>query len=912
MHMQVHMHRDGTKLRKFVIVLIIMFQITQCICFFLPGNTCKADSPPTLYVGTGETYLHIQDALNEAADGYRIFVYNGTYLENLVINHRVDLFGEDRSNTIIKGNRTTVITVNADNVNISHFTIKNTNALEDTSNIQVNGENSIITDNIITKGYHGIHLYYTDNHLIYDNIILDNAGDGVRLIESHNHANISFNTISGNKNGVYLYDSDGIIIYNNDIQHNNRSGVFLNGTCQNNIIRLNNASKNGNHGIYLNDYSDYQTVVYNSVFFNNNSGIVLENCSMNLNINNNIVSGNINYGMMIIGSTNSINNNIISKNKKDGMYLSADDNNTIYNNTISENTVAGIRMYNSTHNDVRNNQICSNQNYGVYLDFFTIDNVIYNNYFHDNLHNALDKSINHNSWNVPIADGTNVVQGTSISGNYWDDFDEISEGVTDSNNDGIADTPYTIYATNTDEGPLLDTIQPSIGVPTASPVSQTVGKFTNISVTITDNTKIKEVYLNIISPTGQKSNFSITQNKTGDTYYCNKKFSPTGNYTFFVAAKDPRNWDNSTNHTFIIRPGNPPSIKDNAPSTGKPSKSFTFNATVTSSDATAADLKVYVIWNHSSLGNNTTMALTHGYYFTGTVLLAHSIQNLTYHYYACDIWGNRVVTENKKVKILDTQRPVIQVNRYGPSFEDLPNSYTFGATITDDSLVSKVTIEYWYASNAKMKTTMDLKGSNYYEKVILIEEKPEKVWCIINATDIVGNTANSMSPTAHIGASSHGYVLEDVTFNGTKSFDLDGTITSYRWSFGDGTTGNGSIATHIYHSNGTYPVILQVIDDQGRNGTSRTNITIISLDRHVIPSGQLGYINTRYQLTLSEQFFCFDSDGDGLVDTFVDPNQQLTAVHNSAVHFSGNVLFLISIGSDAVPEFLWNTTTDLV
>ena len=912
MRMQVHMHTDGMNLRKFVIVLIVMFQFTNCVCFFSPFNTCKADSPPTLYVGPGEMYLHIQDALNVATDGYRIFVYNGSYDENLIINHRIDLFGEDRSNTIVNGNRTTVITVNADNVNISHFTITNTNALEDTSIIQVNGENSIITDNIISSGYHGIQLYYTDNHLIYDNIIRNNAGDGVRLIQSHNNANISFNSISGNKNGVYLYASDGINIYNNQIQNNNQSGIFLNSTCQNNIIRYNNASKNGNHGIYLNDYSDYQTIVYNRVFYNNNSGIVLENCSMNFNINNNIVSGNTNYGMMIIGSTNNINNNLISYNKKDGIYLSADDNNTVYNNTISSNTMAGIRMYNSTHNDIRNNQICYNYQYGAYLDFFTIDNVIYNNYFHDNIHNALDKSIHHNTWNIPTTGGTNIIQGTTISGNYWDDYDESSEGAIDNNGDGIADKPYIIYALNTDEGPLLDTIKPTIGTSSVSPLSQTVGKLTNISVTITDNTKIKQVYLNIISPTRQESNFSITQNKTGNTYYCNKKFSPTGNYTFYVVAKDPRNWNNSTNQTFTIRPGNPPSIKDNSPTTGKPSKSFTFNATVTSSDATASDLQIYVVWSHGTLGNNTTMALSRGNYFIGTVLLAHSIQNLTYHYYASDTWGNHAVTENKKVKITDTERPVIRINRYGPSFEDLPNSYTFGATITDDSILSTVTIEYWYNSSNKMKTTMDLKGYNYYEKVILIEEKPERVLCIINATDIAGNTINSMRPTAHHGGPYHGNVLEDITFNGTRSFDLDGIITSYKWYFGDGTTGNGSIVTHVYHSNGTYPVTLQVTDDQGRNGTSRTNVTIVSLDRHLIPSGQLDYINTRYQLTLSEQFFCYDSDGNGIVDTFVDPGQKLTAVHDQPVNFNDNILFLISIGTDAVPEFFWNTTTDLV
>jgi parallel beta-helix repeat protein len=912
MRMQVHMHTDGMKLRKFLIVIIIIFQFTNCVCFLSPIENCKADSPPTLYVGLGETYLHIQDALNEAIDGYRIFVYNGTYDEHLIINHRIDLFGEDRSNTIIKGNRTTVITVNANHVNISHFTITNTNASEGTSIIQVNGENSIITDNIISYGYHGIHLYYTDNHLIYDNIIRNNAGDGVRLYQSHNNANISYNTISGNKNGVYLYASDGINIYNNNIQNNNQSGIFLNSTCQNNIISNNNASENGNHGIYLNDYSDYQTIVYNRIFYNNNSGIVLENCSMNFNINNNIVSGNTNYGMMIIGSTNNIYNNIIFYNKKDGIYLSADDNNTVYNNTINSNTIAGIRMYNSTHDDIRNNIIYSNKQYGVYLDFFTIDNMIYNNYFHDNIDNALDKSINRNKWNIAKTDGMNIIQGTTVCGNYWDDYDEVSEGAIDNDLDGIADTPYTIYALNTDEGPILDMIKPTIGIPGVSPSSQTVGKSTNLSVTITDNTKIKEVYINVISPSGQESNFSITQNKTGDTYYCNKKFSPTGNYTFNIVAKDPRNWNSSINQTFSIRPGNPPTIKDNSPTTGKPSKIFTFNATVTSSDATASDLQVYVVWSHGTLGNNTTMALSRGNYFVGKVILAHSLQNLTYHYYACDTWGNHAVTENKKIKIIDAERPVIRINRYGPSFEDLPNSYTFGVTVTDDSIVSTVSIEYWYNSSNKMKSTMDSKGNNYYEKVILIGEKPERVFCIINASDIAGNTNNSKNPIAHHGGPYNGYVLEEIMFNGTRSFDLDGTITRYVWYFGDGTTGNGSIVTHMYHSNGTYPVTLLVTDDQGHNGTSLTNVTIVSLDRHLIPSGQLDLINTRYQLTLSEQFFCYDSDGNGIADTFVDPGHELTAVHGQPVNFNDNILFLISIGSDAVPEFFWNTSTDLI
>jgi len=913
MHMQVHMHQDGMRRRKLLIAIVVTILFTGCVRFFPLTEICKADPPPTLYVGLGENYIRIQDALNDAQDGYRIFVYNGTYHENLVINKRIDLFGEDRYNTIINGNRANiVIKVNRNNVNISHFTITNGSTSETSSIIQINAGSSIITDNIISYGHHGIHLNHSHNHLIYDNIIRNNAGDGIRLDRSYSNVNISYNTIVGNKDGIYLYFSDGNNIYNNKIQNNNRSGIFLNSSCRNNVIRYNNASLNGKHGIYLNGFSDYQTITHNQLYYNKNSGLVLENCSRTFNLKANTIIGNTNNGMMIIGSTNNISNNVVSRNKKDGIYLAADDNNTLYNNIISHNSLAGIRFYNSTNDYILNNEICSNKEYGVYLDFFTKNNMIYNNYFHDNSKNAMDKSLNRNRWNITKTNGINVIQGTIRCGNYWDTYDEINEGANDDDVDGVADDPYTIYGVNTDKGALLDTIPPCFSPPTISPISQTLGKYTNISIPITDNTKIKEVFLNIIGPNGQLYNISITQNKTGDVYYLNKKFSPTGNYMFYVAARDPRNWNYSNNYSFSIQPGEKPTIKDNSPQTGKPSKEFTFNATVTSKNAVASDLFVIVQWSHGTIKNNTTMTLTSGNYFVGTVTLAQSIENLTYRFNATDKWGNSATTEIKKIKIIDTDPPVIRINRYGPSFEDLPNSYTFVATITDDSIVSTVTIEYWYNFSEKMKTTMDPMGNDHYKKVIVLEEKPPRVYCIINATDVAGNIKDSRNPVAQHDGPYNGFVLQEITFNGSKSFDLDGTIMNYRWDFGDGTTEDGSTITHTYYSSGSYSVTLTVTDNQGRNGTSETRVTIYPFSRHIIPLNQLDLINNRYNLALTEPFYCYDTDGNGVFDTFVDPSQTLTAVHEKPVDFNDDILFLISIGDDFVPEFFWSTTTDLI
>jgi parallel beta-helix repeat protein len=913
MHMQVHMHQDGMNHSKLFIVLVVMLLSISYTHLLGPFDTCKAETPPTLYVGKGEMYTRIQDALNNVtSDGYRIFVYNGTYTENLTINYSIDLFGEDRSITIISGNETdTVITVNADHVNISHFTITNGGRTQNDSVIQINQGDSIITDNIISNGYFGIFLNNSNDHFIYDNIIQNNRGDGIKLNHSENNVNISFNTISANRNGIYFYSSGGNTIDNNNIQHNKANGVFLNKSCDGNYITNNNCSYNNHSGIYVNDYSDYATILHNQIFCNNDSGIKAENCSRSIIDNNNTIRKNTNYGVMIIGSTNSIQNNIIMSNLKDGMYCSADDNNTIAKNSIGYNLFVGIRLYNSTNDSIYTNEIFKNKQHAIYLDFFTIRNYIYNNYFHDNVMNAMDKSFHRNIWNTSEHAGTNIVGGHSLCGNYWDTYDESAEGAID-NGDGIAIAPYTIYAMNKDYGALLDVTQPTLGTPQISPNSQSLGGYTNISVTITDNTKVKQAYLNIINPLGQTSNFSILQNKTEDTYYCRKQFSPVGNYSFFVTTKDPRNWAHTNNYTFSIKPGIPPVIKDNSPITGSPADSFTFNATVTSTNTNASNLHAYVIWSHNSKGGNQTLMNRAGNYFVTTITLDHSVANLTYYFYATDQWGNTVCTQLKNVKSIDSSPPKIQINRHGPSFEDIPNSYTFGVTVIDNSIVSNVTIEYWFTNTTKMTATMDNMGHDYYQKVISPQGTPQNVFCVIYATDIAGNTNNTKKPYAYPGGPYSGLVLQEIMVNGTHSFDLDGTIMSYHWDFGDGIKGNGSTTTHAYYTNGTYTITLNVTDDEGKNGTNTTRIRIGGLSRHIIPPDQLALINARYNITLTEQFYCYDSNGDGTLDTFIDPNNKVTVIHTNPVNLNDNICFLLSIGNNRIPAFFWNTATDRI
>ena len=44
----------------------------------------------------------------------------------------------------------------------------------------------------------------------------------------------------------------------------------------------------------------------------------------------------------------------------------------------------------------------------------------------------------------------------------------------------------------------------------------------------------------------------------------------------------------------------------------------------------------------------------------------------------------------------------------------------------------------------------------------------------------------------------------EITFDGQGSFDTDGTITKFAWTFGDGAAADGSVVKHKYSLPGTY------------------------------------------------------------------------------------------------------------
>jgi hypothetical protein len=85
----------------------------------------------------------------------------------------------------------------------------------------------------------------------------------------------------------------------------------------------------------------------------------------------------------------------------------------------------------------------------------------------------------------------------------------------------------------------------------------------------------------------------------------------------------------------------------------------------------------------------------------------------------------------------------------------------------------------------------------------------------------------NFSPHANADAPHLQAVNQTVSFSGAQSFDPDGTIASYAWDFGDGTSGVGRETSHVYVTPGNYTATLTVVDQEGANSSGQTAATIL-------------------------------------------------------------------------------------
>lgn len=238
-------------------------------------GSCLSNEESILFVSSsgGENFSTIQDGIDTAHSGDTIFVYNGTYFENIVIDKKITLLGENRNNTIIDGRESgNVIKINADNVTIQAFTIRHSGLIFPNAGINCSSNYNIIAENLLINNLYGITLYHSLHNAITENTLQNNVNCGIYMSRS-SHNNIINNTIKYQPyNGIGIYDfSDNNTIQSNNLTNNDYCGINIRTSSYNTIIK--NTIADNNIGIHV---PSTENIISGNVFSNNKKNVEQE------------------------------------------------------------------------------------------------------------------------------------------------------------------------------------------------------------------------------------------------------------------------------------------------------------------------------------------------------------------------------------------------------------------------------------------------------------------------------------------------------------------------------------------------------------------------------------------------------------------------------------------------------------
>ena len=199
----------------------------------------------------------IIEGIDAVAPGKSVIVAEGTYNEQLIINKSITIQGTSQANTFIIGSGLTenLITVEADNVTITNFTIDGDDSTA--KGIYFDGYSSININNNIIQNNKSYGINYTNSsptieyNDIKDNVTsaIDIAIGGAGTIKYNfliynrygirscvdSSPEITRNNISNNNTGIYCRESATPIISYNTISNNTGYGILIDNLLVNSV-----------------------------------------------------------------------------------------------------------------------------------------------------------------------------------------------------------------------------------------------------------------------------------------------------------------------------------------------------------------------------------------------------------------------------------------------------------------------------------------------------------------------------------------------------------------------------------------------------------------------------------------------------------------------------------------------------
>ncbi|WP_209630416.1 lectin like domain-containing protein [Methanofollis sp. W23] len=430
-----------------------------------------------------DDYATIQEAVDAALPGQMVLIEDGTYLENVVVDHSLTLAGTP--DAVIDGGGMTALTLAADNITVWGISLTNGG-----DGVQVTGENTTLMDlnvagcsgdgialegavrtsilraQVRDSGQSGIVVNETDWTGIFHSDLLANGDDGIAVSGSTRVLCSGVNATENGRDGIALDSVDAMMVQNCTATGNGGTGLDLY-MVRYGEVSGNTMAENRWNLCFVPVPGYEETVAVDEtntvdgkpvyVWSNRHDAAVPADAGMaylircqHITAEDLTLAGNY-VGLVVFNSTDVSVENVTATRNYAGAYCMGSDGLSVNASAFVGNDYSGLSSLNCTATTVTGSVIADNQVGAFVAAASQGDTVLWHNTFANNTagHLSLQGEVALNS-TVPVSYRYDGAYYTHVLGNFWDDY-----AGTDTDGDGIGETAYSIGGLN-DTSPLIE------------------------------------------------------------------------------------------------------------------------------------------------------------------------------------------------------------------------------------------------------------------------------------------------------------------------------------------------------------------------------------------------------------------------------------------------------------------------